>query len=741
MRKRIFLFLNLWIFCSGALLGDERTAEDRNSPAASSSIRNDNIILMEEPEQIAVYRLETNDPVPASTVETFTLRLGPIEETAGVSRQWLQLQATKGNGECFRIWILTDRYPPNWSKEQPSIVRYLWQEDEGVAVEYRNQNNGKAVLPCLGADYYLFPQAAEADGSQDFFPKKTRYLGNPYRLVNREMQKSNFMPTNIQVLDLLPDVWIGVPINTRPKDDARRYDGSDYDYVRLSQEDFNEMIDAGMNCFRVDREQAEWLKRRNVYYWGVGGSDMPYPELLYRSNYLGPLLFLDEPAVCTRDFVIRPRLKEDREFRKKISPQSVFREFQTYYETALNQGNPAAFVKGLAARPDVLLGDMAFQQRNLYTWETIESTALYQLRTGKDAPPFAFVFEPPGHLGTLRTLPEMNMAYQCQIPVDSPKNFIDIIYGFLRGAARETGKTWGTSIYGSVDRADSFWFLTHAYDLGAQLFFFWNSHQLACVPYHECLALTRNLRAYIDGHPDRDLAKLQHAAEIAILLPTGFNLGHVHMGKGNLWGLGELNLERTNEKNVKYRAIMGNFFTEIERCIRLGVAYDLLWDLEGVQLSGYREIVRIREDGKVEVQMENQQTVFDGARAPSRPGGDSPQMAVDLSLAENQAPQDITARAFLTEGAAPVYYTPGPDRRGCYHNVKILWELYGPEEEDYRCLLDRTKDVVINKNGNQSTIGIQFKVEKPGRYRLRAAACDLAGRTAVVWKEFVINCS
>ena len=42
------------------------------------------------------------------------------------------------------------------------------------------------------------------------------------------------------------------------------------------------------------------------------------------------------------------------------------------------------------------------------------------------------------------------------------------------------------------------------------------------------------------------------------------------------------------------------FFTEIERCLRLGVAFDLLWDLDVLRLDGYREVVRVREDGRVE---------------------------------------------------------------------------------------------------------------------------------------------
>jgi hypothetical protein len=42
-----------------------------------------------------------------------------------------------------------------------------------------------------------------------------------------------------------------------------------------------------------------------------------------------------------------------------------------------------------------------------------------------------------------------------------------------------------------------------------------------------------------------------------------------------------LNLERTNAVGVTYRRVMAAFFTEIERYLRLGVTFDLLWDLPG----------------------------------------------------------------------------------------------------------------------------------------------------------------
>src|ERR1019366_4736045 len=129
---------------------------------------------------------------------------------------------------------------------------------------------------------------------------------------------------------------------------------------------------------------------------------------------------------------------------------------------------------------------------------------------------------------------------------DDPRSLIDVIIGFLRGAARLTDKSWGVSVYGSVQRADAFFWLTHAYDLGATRFFFWSGN----VPYGECLALARHLKGHAANHPQRDFAQLRKAAETVILLPAGYNLGHVKMGRGELWGLGELNLERVNSKGV-----------------------------------------------------------------------------------------------------------------------------------------------------------------------------------------------
>jgi hypothetical protein len=739
MNPKIVLLMLAVLLYPIVVNGGEVEVSKRNNPIEAHLPTNGQETIG-KPGLTVTYQHESDGLIPGSVVRTLTLGLGPLEEKNSTLFQWLHLQAKKSNGEQFNVWILTDRYPPaSLTALQKTTARYILQEGNTKPLEFRHQFSGEAVLPSLGAWKHLFPRAIDNVPSDGLFTKKIKYLGNIYLLKKRKYSKKITPPIDVKILELLPDVLIGVPSNTKQKDETRRYDDSDYELIRLTKKNYDEMIGSGMNCLCVDKEQASWVAGRNVFYWGIGGEQVNYPECLYRSNYLGPTLFLDEPAVCTRDHVIRPRLRKDQAFRKAISPQIALEEFQKYFHKAKYQGNPTALLRGLSARPDVDIGDMEFLQQNLYTWETMVSSALYQLGEGNNSPPSSIVFEPPGRVGTLRTLPEMNMAYLCQIPVENPKNLTGIIYGFLRGAARLTDKGWGTSIYGQVDRADSFWFLTHAYDLGAKLFFFWDTHRLACVPYNECLALARNLRDHVETHPYREMNKLKQAAEIAILLPAGYNLGHVYMGKGNLWGLGELNLERANREGVKYRTVMGNFFTEIERCIRMGVAYDLFWNIEGYNFPGYREVVHIREDGKVVVEADEKKILYNGPRIPNRPQGTPPQLAVELSNKSGKSPLEIAACACLTEGSSPVYYTLGANRKGIYQNAKVFWELYGPEEEDYRFLHDWNREPRIRDEGNRARVDIKFTISKPGKYRLRAATVDLAGRTAVVWKNIIVE--
>jgi len=131
--------------------------------------------------------------------------------------------------------------------------------------------------------------------------------------------------------------------------------------------------------------------------------------------------------------------------------------------------------------------------------------------------------------------------------------------------------------------------------------------------------------------------------------------------------------------------------------------------------------------------------IFDSARIPERPGGLPPQLSVDIKSGEEKAPCAITARADITPGSAPVYYTQGAGKDGIYRNTYVLWELYGPQEEDYSDFWSQRWNVDITEKGKSATAEIKFTIDKPGNYRLKVSACDLTGRTKVVWKNINIG--
>ena len=381
---------------------------------------------------VATYRLADFEAPPASTVKSFVLASGRADEAHSPGQVWVRLTATKASGDRFSVWLLGDGYPATTRTDaEIKAARYMLQEGNDSPLEFRHQTTGRAVLPVLGGWKDLFPRAASATCDQGM-PTETTLLGHRYRLATVKQSAAVVAPPPAKVIRLRPDALIGFPHNTKQRDQTRRYDLSDYELIRLTKSDYLEMLEAGINCVNVDAEQAAWVRDLNVFFWGIGGDDVRYPESLYRSNYLGPSLFIDEPAVVTRDRVIRPKLRGSNEFRKSITPQAVVEAFQNHFHEARSNGAPTQLLKSLAAREDVDLGEMHFLQQNIYSWETMVSSAIYQLSEDRVGPPAAIVFEPPGRFGTRRTLPEMNMTYGCQIPVDDPKNLSGIIYGFLR---------------------------------------------------------------------------------------------------------------------------------------------------------------------------------------------------------------------------------------------------------------------------------------------------------------------
>jgi hypothetical protein len=57
------------------------------------------------------------------------------------------------------------------------------------------------------------------------------------------------------------------------------------------------MVAAAINSFIVDETQFPWVRGEPVFHIRRGGKHIAYPTDLYRSNYLGAVMFLDEPGI------------------------------------------------------------------------------------------------------------------------------------------------------------------------------------------------------------------------------------------------------------------------------------------------------------------------------------------------------------------------------------------------------------------------------------------------------------
>ncbi|MBS1825316.1 MAG: hypothetical protein JST93_08350 [Acidobacteria bacterium] len=656
--------------------------------------------------QVAHYERSAAATKPSS-VQSVALSIGP--ESQGL--RWISLAATKHNGDRYTIWMHSAGEP-----SRANVKRYLFQDSRLARPrEYRDALTLAAVLPSHGGwEQLRLPVLS--------LPETIHYLGHDYRRVRTGGDLVAAPPADVETIELRPDLFLGQASNSRQKDETRRYDGSDYELIPLTREDYRHMHEAGITVVRVDDKQWQWADELGLFFWG-NLREAPYPEILYRANYIGPALFLDEPAVGTRDHVVRPRLAKDAAYRKALSPQVMLDEFSRHFAHVLQDGAPWTLMKSLRARTDIDTGDMNFAQQNLYSWETMVSTAAWQLSQDPQVPN-AFVFEPPGRIGTRRTLPEIDMTYGVQFPPDDPKALTSLLFGFLRGAARVTSKQWGVSIYGAVDRSDAPFWLTHAYDLGATRFFFWDNYQLACVPFHEVLALSRHLREHERAHPRGDWMALRKAATTAVLLPPGYDLGHVQTGKGNLWGINELHLERINRRGVRYRDVMSRFFAEVERLFRAGEPFDLLWDLPKLDYSGYSSVIRVQEDGKVERR--------NGKGAP-------PRLTVTLSAQAGSEAIAVTATGRVEETTSKVFYTFGADSEGVYRNALVAWEVHGPEEVDQAPLLPDRLKPRSSLNAAGGTAEVTFSLTRPGSYKVRAATVDTSGRSTVVWHPFRVG--
>ena len=669
---------------------------------------------------VAIYTASNPTHNAASQIIELQLRWGKESQNA----QWLRLDLAKEVGENVRFWMLVRSFPSSdrcLAEEQ--VLRYIFSDNDSNNLEYTYSPSNKTALPSHGYWPYLLPRAKDPREKESVFPRKIEILGHEFTLNSVGIEQPFGIPKS-QSLNLPQNLALGAKYNTRDRGIARRFDKATVETTHYLPNDYPIRILAGQTTFNVPSKHVELVQSQSVFYSGDNPLTVAFPECLYRSNYLGPNPdYLDEPAVRT-SFDLQKQLKNDPTIATNITIESVLKHFKSGFQQANYVLRPTRFQKGLESRPDVDMGTMKALRQNMWSWEVHLSTGAYQLRAEPNGPPSAIVYE--GRTASSRDLALFNSGTGAQIPTNDQQAWLDMIYGMMRGAARTTGKDWGISIYGQFNVPEIYRALSYAYDLGSSYFLFWTGDRGHHVPYKEQLEYSRFIKDYAKHHPDRDLEQLKYSAEVMILFPPGYTL----LSKEPMWWLAPLNYEKKNAFGLSIREVLARVAAEIERCYRQGIAYDLAWDIEDLDLSGYREIIKIAESGLITVKSQEQESVFNRPRWPERPAGPSPELSIAVSAEAGTAPLFLVAQATIKEFSSPVYFSPEHDENGVWQNKKVIWQLYGPGANEYTHL---------SSNYDHETGILPMELELPGVYRLRASIVDRAGRSTVRWKTITVE--
>ncbi len=533
----------------------------------------------------AVLTGEWRVPAPFASVD---MVYGPREVVNGTEFVWWQLQARREpdpkSPPMFTLRALTDADPLADGRPPLLFHRYILQfPGTQQVLEYRDIHSGHALLPAW-KDFtrYFVPRAARGTHRQNGLPETACYLGHTLTLLWTGSKVPWQTWESVQRLDLDRELLVGTGRSFRDAELKRlpqTPERQNYTYTPFVQDEYKTMIEAGINLFTVGPEQTGWVQDQPVFYIrGVGRNvSLSYPTDLYRSNYLGSVMFMDEPAIImVGDKLVHNTLRHFADATNLLGQRVRSR----YYSGA----NYSAFSLEQDLKTfGVHFGDMRLEQWDYPAWETMYQTAFYQLEAG-----LAGVV----HEGRYR-LDEFDQAiakWTNPPRKHTAREMLQYHYGILRGAARQTGKHWGTSIYGQADPKLSPLAVTLAYDMGARYVWFWTSDHDHHLPWPEQLELARILKAHA-GKNRRN--SIYHSPapvlDTAIVIPYGYFLE-----LGNLWWIRALDVEGKNEHSQRFARLMRSTHAQIHQAMDRGDDFDVLIDTDQ-PVTGYRKLVRVTD--------------------------------------------------------------------------------------------------------------------------------------------------
>ncbi|MBN2474069.1 MAG: hypothetical protein JXB62_05655 [Pirellulales bacterium] len=532
----------------------------------------------------AVLTATPHRPPPFLAVD---LRYGPREDVEGTPHVWWQLEVRAEerpeSAPLFQLRALTQEDPVQADDQPLHFVRYLLRIPEtGETLEYRTTRFGRALLPSW-RDFskHFVPHRARTAHFQQGIPETCRYLGHVLTLRYAGHGVAWEPWNDTTVLSLNPELLVGTGRSFKDAEGHRlpqQPQRQNYTYVPFTAEDYPVMIDAGINLFCVTPAQEQYVQDEPVFYLRKVDGDpaLRFPADLYRSNYVGTVMFMDEPTIIMMgDELIHNSLRYFSDAAALI-PARV----ESRYQASGSYGS-YNLEAGLKSR-GVEFGSMRLQQIDYPSWETVFETAHYQMEGG-----VAGIV----HEGRYQLAP-FDAAVSQWLGEDRRHTAEELLryhYAFLRGATRPFGKSWGTSIYGQCDPKLAEQAVTLAYDMGARYVWFWTSDHDHHLPWPEQLDLARRLKQHAEAHPRRCIFGPPPVLDRAIVIPDGYFLS-----LGNLWWVRVLDREGKNEASLRYRCLMQNALRAYHDALAESEDFDFVIDSQP-EIQGYRRIVRVSD--------------------------------------------------------------------------------------------------------------------------------------------------
>lgn len=487
------------------------------------------------------------------------------EKVGGKVCRWWQLTMERRVYEPIAVRVLSEEIPMTSATAPGKIFRYIYAPSADIALDYREDRTGEALLPQFPDFVKSFlpvpsPEARYRDG----FATAGRLAGHVL-VWNRNRRDFSSVPfDNVKVLSLRSDLMIAPQGDQRVDNDPSK-PPDQQDSRPYSDDDYRTAMAAGFNYFRPTEEQREWLQNEPVFFQGGAR----FPQDFYRSNWVPHRMYLDEPVI---------RFGWDKHIPGTLPGPEAYSEAIRIRFEAMQR--PSRRVLKTLNYPEE--GFIELIEPPTPVWETQYWAAFYQLAGGA-----------PGtvHEGRYRKrgygyYPELLFGEGLESLSD--REMFNYYYAFLRGAARAFDGWWGMSIYSESDPKYRLPAMIEAYNKGAKMIWFWT---WADVDFNEQIRLAKGLSEYAAKHPRPSPEETVRAAEVGIALPPGYCFD-----ERAIWGM---NREQLNDKGVSYGDIAAAAIWEGMICSRRGMEYDFLVDHPGIEKLGYRWLHIVQADGSV----------------------------------------------------------------------------------------------------------------------------------------------